>query len=251
MASRFPVRNRWVRRHPVLTGVFLAIALPLIVVALVSIISDRDTVLNATAIVAVLLIATVLTLATIVDQFQARAGASIADRGADDLVANSTEPDAPPGHSAFVETAHRPLPASHQPSHLTLDDLLTLSPTEFEDFCVKALEGIGYTHVKRTGGSGDLAADVVARDLTGASTIVQCKRYQPGAKIGSPAVQMFIGMKNVHHRADRGIYMTTAEYSAPAMKLARQHDLVLIDGDDLVKIAALVIPPDSAIAGLP
>jgi hypothetical protein len=50
-------------------------------------------------------------------------------------------------------------------------------------------------------------------------------------------------MKNVHHRADRGIFITTADYSLPAIRLAKQHDLVLIDGDDLVKIAALVMAP--------
>ncbi len=48
-------------------------------------------------------------------------------------------------------------------------------------------------------------------------------------------------MKAVHHKADRGIFVTTADYTRQAIDLAKQHDIVLIDGDDLVKIAALVL----------
>ncbi len=149
--------------------------------------------------------------------------------------------------SAFAETAHRPMQIFKAPEKrenlITLRDMLDMSPTEFEEFCVKALEGIGYKDVKRVGGAGDLAADIFATDQYGKSTIVQCKRYKPGSKIGSPTIQTFIGMKNVHHQADRGIFMTTADYSVPAIRLAKQHDLILIDGDDMVKIAGLVMAP--------
>ena len=50
-------------------------------------------------------------------------------------------------------------------------------------------------------------------------------------------------MKEVHHKVNRGIFVTTADYSQQAIDLAREHDIVLIDGDDLVKIAALVLTP--------
>jgi HJR/Mrr/RecB family endonuclease len=147
--------------------------------------------------------------------------------------------------SAFEETAHVHLP-DKMPSYteryrpITLGDLLTMTPTEFEQLCVRALLNLGYDQVKRTGGSGDLAADIVGKDPQGRSVIVQCKRYAPGSAIGSPVVQTFIGMKVVHHKADRGIIMTTAEFSKPAIELAKAHDIVLIDGDDIVKILNLV-----------
>ena len=159
----------------------------------------------------------------------------------------ASEPLAPQGLSAFEETSNRlvqKLPVNQTMENLiTLKDMLDMSPTGFEEFCVSALEGIGYKDVKRVGGAGDLAADIFATDPYGKSTIVQCKRYQPGSKIGSPAIQTFIGMKNVHHQADRGIFMTTADYSLPAVRLAKQHDLILVDGDDMVKIAGLVMAP--------
>lgn len=153
----------------------------------------------------------------------------------------------PTGQSAFVETAHRSIPVAQrrESSLITINHLLAMTPTEFEEFCVKALQGIGYAEVRRVGGAGDLTADIFGIDNMGRSTVVQCKRYKPGTKVGSPALQMFIGMKSVHHEAERGIYMTTADYSVPAVRLAKQHDIVLIDGDDMVKIAGLVMMPKS------
>ena len=151
----------------------------------------------------------------------------------------------PAWQSAFIETAHRALPSTRRGVSLSLGDMLEMTPTEFEEFTGRALESLGYCSVNRVGGSGDLAADLTATDPQGRSAIVQCKRYSPGSKVGSPALQAFIGMKSVHHQAERGIFVTTADYTQQAIDLAKQHDIVLIDGDDLVKIAALALTPHS------
>jgi hypothetical protein len=158
----------------------------------------------------------------------------------------SVEKETPPEQSSFIETTHQSIPVSvHRPG-ISLGDMLEMDPRSFEEFTGRALESIGYTNVVRVGGSGDLAADLTATDPQGRSAIVQCKRYTPGSKVGSPALQSFIGMKEVHHKADRGIFVTTADYSQEALALAKAHNIVLIDGDDLVKIAALVLTPRSA-----
>jgi restriction endonuclease Mrr len=156
----------------------------------------------------------------------------------------------PAGRSAFIETANRVIPSTGRRSSLSLGEMLEMNPTEFEEFTGRALESLGFTNVTRVGGSGDLAADLTATDPQGRSAIVQCKRYTPGSKVGSPALQAFIGMKSVHHKVDRGIFVTTADYSQQSIDLAKEHGIVLIDGDDLVKIAALVLTPtmDSATA---
>ncbi len=60
--------------------------------------------------------------------------------------------------------------------------------------------------------------------------VVQCKRYAPGRNVGSPELQSFIGMMTVHHRADRGMYITTSGYTAPAVALAAGKPLELLDG---------------------
>jgi hypothetical protein len=153
------------------------------------------------------------------------------------------EEETPPEQSAFVETAHANIPTTRRVPSLTLGDMLSMNPTEFEEFTGQALEALGYRDVIRIGGAGDLGADLTATDPQGRSVIVQCKRYTPGSRVGSPALQAFIGMREVHHKADRGIFVTTADYTQQAIDLANEHDVVLIDGDDLVKIAALVLKP--------
>src|SRR6266508_6878372 len=53
----------------------------------------------------------------------------------------------------------------------TLSQLLQLSPTGFEDAVADLLSESGYTQVRRVGGSGDLAADVLCRDSARRSVI--------------------------------------------------------------------------------
>src|SRR5215213_1741075 len=71
----------------------------------------------------------------------------------------------------------------------TLGDLLTLSPTAFEHAVADLLRALGYRDVRRVGGSGDQGVDVACRDAAGKRVIVQCKRYGPATKVGSPDLQ--------------------------------------------------------------
>jgi restriction system protein len=118
----------------------------------------------------------------------------------------------------------------------SLGELLALTPTQFEGAVADLLHGMGYRDVRRVGGSGDLAADILCRDDNGRSIVVQCKRYAPGNRVGSPHIQTFIGMLSVHHQADHGIYVTTSEFSRPAQQLAQRHRISLIDGAELSRL---------------
>ena len=116
----------------------------------------------------------------------------------------------------------------------TLNDLLLLTPTQFEYAVMELLRAWGYREVRHTGGGGDLAADLTCRTPDGSDrVVVQCKRYAPGKAVGSPEVQLFIGMLTVHHRAQVGIFVTTSSYTRPALALAQQHNLRMIDGAQL------------------
>lgn len=116
----------------------------------------------------------------------------------------------------------------------TLGQLLSLSPAHFEHAVAQLLADEGYRRVQVHGGAGDLQADVTAVAPDGASVVVQCKRYAPGSKVGSPAVQSFIGMSTVHHRAARAMLVTTSAFTQPAIDLARRHRIELVDGQALV-----------------
>jgi restriction system protein len=118
------------------------------------------------------------------------------------------------------------------------ETLLALSPRGFEEEVGRLLLDLGYHDVRRVGGPGDLGADLVCRDRQRRHVVVQCQRYAPGRRVGSADVQAFIGMITVHHKADRGIFVTTAAFTAPALDLARQHDIELFDGARLAAIVA-------------
>lgn len=120
----------------------------------------------------------------------------------------------------------------------TVEGLRTLSPTAFELAVAELLRALGYRRVTHTGGSGDLCADLTCRTRGGHLVVVQCKRYGETKRVGSAEIQQFLGMMTIHHRAQRGLYVTTSGYTRQALALAQQHSTVLdlIDGARLVSL---------------
>lgn len=120
----------------------------------------------------------------------------------------------------------------------TLVGLLALSPEDFEVAIGELFRSLGYERLRRVGGAGDLGVDLIGRDPDGRPVIVQCKRYGLQNRIGSPAIQSFLGMV-VHHGAERGIFVTTSGYTAPAIDLARNAavPITLIDGSEITRLA--------------
>ncbi len=121
-----------------------------------------------------------------------------------------------------------------------LEDLLALTPAQFEEAIAALFRRMGYRSVERTGKAGDLAADIHCTDKAGRSMVVQCKRYAPGNRVGSRDIQTFIGMATVHHKAEQGIFVTTSAFTEPARDLAEEHDLLLYDGEDLDRLLTRV-----------
>ncbi len=117
---------------------------------------------------------------------------------------------------------------------LTLRELKSMSPKEFEHAIAELLRALDYKDVKVVGGSGDLAIDVIAR-YNNRRVVLQCKRYNE-RKVTSPEVQMFIGMMVTEHNADKGIYVTTSSFTKDAVMLARGHGIELWDGDRLSEL---------------
>ncbi len=118
------------------------------------------------------------------------------------------------------------------PVRASVDDFLAMTPTEFETAVGQVLGRHGY-RLRRTGGPGDLVADLVGTGPGGRSTVVQCKRYAPGHPVGSRDVQLLIAMGMRHHGAERLVLVTTSDFTDPAIDLAEQHDVRLIAGDEL------------------
>jgi restriction system protein len=119
----------------------------------------------------------------------------------------------------------------------TLQGFLALSPGGFEEAVATLLRRLGYRRVKVVGGAGDLCADIMCRGPAGELIVVQCKRYAPSHRVGSPEVQRVIGMAFVHHHAAQALLVTTSDFTPAAWKLAGGHNIDLINGRRLVELA--------------
>jgi restriction system protein len=115
-----------------------------------------------------------------------------------------------------------------------LDEIYALTPREFEEFVRNILTRLGYRNLSVVGGAGDLGVDIFGHDAFGRSVAVQCKRYAPGKRIGSPTIMTFLTMQKFHHEAEVGIFVTTADFTRDARNLAAHHDIWLINGVELV-----------------
>lgn len=119
----------------------------------------------------------------------------------------------------------------------TRGDLFNLTYTQFEHACADVLRSLGYTEVERTGKAGDRGVDIRAIDPNGKKTIAQCKQHNIGIKANSGEFQAFIGAMS-HHRAQRGIFFTTSEFTPEVMAMNKDgnHGVLLIDGKMLVQL---------------
>jgi hypothetical protein len=113
-----------------------------------------------------------------------------------------------------------------------------LSPRDFEEAVAWLLANQGYEGVEVIGGAGDLGVDIRCYDQGGNLVVVQCKRYAPNKRIGSPVIQHFMAMARAERVAcrpgdqhcypfllSRGLSgrWDTGSRSAPAWALAARH----------------------------
>ena len=112
-----------------------------------------------------------------------------------------------------------------------IDELLELSPREFEEYVGELFHSLGYK-VDVTQYSNDKGLDIMMyKDLVKYG--VQCKRYK--GTVGSPEIQTFIGALN-HANADKGFFVTTGMFSFEAEKMAMQHPIQLVNKIDLAQL---------------
>jgi restriction system protein len=159
--------------------------------------------------------------------------------------------------SPSVSTPEESIEAAFQKLRRDLADellarLLTCSPTFFERLVVELLVKIGYGGSRKDAGehlgrSGDGGIDgVIKEDRLGLSAIyIQAKRWQN--TVGSPQVQQFAGALLRQPGATKGVFITTAAFSADAIAYAKAitPKVVLIDGQ---RLADLMIDHDVGVA---
>jgi restriction system protein len=122
-----------------------------------------------------------------------------------------------------------------------LSRVLNASPKFLEQLVIDLMLAIGYGGSRKDagqaiGGTGDDGIDgILKEDELGLDIIyLQAKRWARNRTIGRPEVQAFVGSLE-GHRAKKGVFITTARYSAEARDyIARiEKKIVLIDGEQL------------------
>lgn len=120
-------------------------------------------------------------------------------------------------------------------SDVLLRRLQTIDPAAFERLCQRLLRQSGFTRVEVSGRSGDGGIDgagVLRMNLISFQVLFQCKRWK-GA-VGSEVVRNFRGA--MQGRADKGLIITTGNFTAEARKEATRDGapaIDLIDGEAL------------------
>jgi hypothetical protein len=104
-------------------------------------------------------------------------------------------------------------------------DLREISAREFEESVAELFRARGHK-AKRTGAIGDHGVDVEVETADGERWVVQCKRWR--GRVGEPAVRDFYGVMQ-HQKADKGLIVTTGEFTAPAREWARGKPITLCD----------------------
>ena len=123
-----------------------------------------------------------------------------------------------------------------------LQHLKLCSPTFFERLVVEVIVKMGYGGTRKDAGkaigkSGDGGIDgMIKEDKLGLDAIyIQAKRWEN--TVGRPEIQKFVGALT-GQRAKKGLFITTADFSAEAKAYALQIDtkIVLIDGEMLAQL---------------
>jgi restriction system protein len=124
-----------------------------------------------------------------------------------------------------------------------LQELKTVSPTQFEHIVIDLLVRMGYggsykDAAKAIGGVGDEGVDgVISEDRLGLSRIyMQAKRWQ-NKYVGHPEIRDFSGALDLKH-AEKGVFITTSSFNKDAYEGVDRSSkrIILIDGNQLAKL---------------
>jgi len=114
----------------------------------------------------------------------------------------------------------------------SVEDLLALSPAEFEAMVAALYQAAGH-RARRTGTVGDHGVDVIVDAKNGEHWVVQCKRWR--GNVGERIVREFYGVMQ-HEKAHRGVIVTTGRFTRPAQTWARGKPLALYDGEQFLRL---------------
>lgn len=112
-----------------------------------------------------------------------------------------------------------------------------LTPIEFEHLVSELLIAMGFDACT-TKTTGDGGVDIIAiseEPIIRGKYVIQCKRYAKGNNIAEPLVRELFGVMHSQN-ANKGILITTSEFTKAATLFAQDKAIELINGDLLVHL---------------
>lgn len=109
----------------------------------------------------------------------------------------------------------------------------TMNPLDFEHYVAERFRKVGYTDVKVTPAMGDGGIDILMKK-EGTSYAVQCKKYFPDSFVKIDELRAFVYAYR-KAGAEKGIYVTTANFGVIARKEMEGEGVSLIDGSELLR----------------
>jgi restriction system protein len=109
-----------------------------------------------------------------------------------------------------------------------LSEMQKVDPSDFEKLCQRLLRESGFIRVEVTGKTGDGGIDgtgVLRMNLLSFHVLFQCKRFK--GSVGSSVVRDFRGA--MIGRADKGLIITTGNFTSDARKEASRDGAPAID----------------------
>lgn len=117
---------------------------------------------------------------------------------------------------------------------LSLEQILALTPSEFEAYVADRLFTQRGYHVENTRDTKDGGIDVLVTDRFGRKAVVQCKRYR--STVGAGVVRELYGTM-IHEGATYAYLVTSGPISDEARRWAMGKPIELIDGAQLVELS--------------
>lgn len=116
-----------------------------------------------------------------------------------------------------------------------LAEIVQLSPTFFERLVIDLMEAMNYGVGKCTQQTRDGGIDgIIYQDKLGFDCIVvQAKKWALDGSVDRPELQRFCGAMRGVPQVTKGLFITTARFTAGAREYAANQHIILVDGPRL------------------
>ncbi len=125
-------------------------------------------------------------------------------------------------------------PPKRRKSNLREVDYMKLDPYQFEAFCMRVLNANGY-QMMMTSKSNDGGKDLVGWDNYNQRIFGEVKQYKKDNKVSRPLLQKLKGAM-VDSKVERGIFITTSDFTREALEYAKRNKIKCINGNGLERL---------------